>query len=93
MIPGQQLRIDYETHTAAVRTFVERQFGRETLPDPKTGSVVDLVMSEGLPEDVIGRVLGEAGFRNVPAGPFQPQTSGRRRGTAECLFQVGRAGL
>jgi len=65
LIPGQQLRIDYETHTAAVRTFVERQFGRETLPDPKTGSVVDLVMSEGLPEDLIGRVLGEAGFRNV----------------------------
>ncbi|EFK11014.1 [glutamate--ammonia-ligase] adenylyltransferase [delta proteobacterium NaphS2] len=65
LIPGQQLRIDYETHTAAVRTFVERQFGRETLPDPKTGSVVDLVMSEDLPEEVIGRILGEAGFRNV----------------------------
>ncbi len=65
LIPGQQLRIDYETHTAAVRTFVERQFGRETLPDPKTGSVVDLVMSEGLSEDVIGRVLVEAGFRNI----------------------------
>jgi [glutamine synthetase] adenylyltransferase / [glutamine synthetase]-adenylyl-L-tyrosine phosphorylase len=65
LIPGQQLRIDYETHTAAVRTFVERQFGRETLPDPRTGSVVDLVMSEGLSEDVIERVLLEAGFRNV----------------------------
>ena len=65
LIPDQQLRIDYETHTAAVRTFVERQFGRETLPDPGTGSVVDLVMSEGLSEDVIERILGEAGFRNV----------------------------
>ncbi|MBW1787918.1 MAG: glutamate-ammonia-ligase adenylyltransferase, partial [Deltaproteobacteria bacterium] len=65
LIPGQQLRIDYETHTAAVRAFVERQFGRETLPDPKTGSVVDLVMSEGLPDDMIGRVLRDAGFKNV----------------------------
>ena len=65
LIPGQQLRIDYETHTAAVRTFVERQFGRDTLPDPKTGSVVDLVMSEGLSDELIGRILGEAGFRNV----------------------------
>ena len=32
LAPEQQLHLDFETATAAVRAFVERHFGRESLP-------------------------------------------------------------
>ncbi len=35
--PARQLRIDYETHTAVIRAFAERYFGRTSLPGPATG--------------------------------------------------------
>jgi glutamate-ammonia-ligase adenylyltransferase len=63
--PAQQLRIDYETHTAAVRAFVERHFGRSSLPAPTTGTVADLVMSDGVPDDLSRQVLSTAGFKDV----------------------------
>jgi glutamate-ammonia-ligase adenylyltransferase len=65
LYPAQQLHIDYETHTAAVRAFVERHFGRTSLPGPDIGTVADLVLSDVVPEDLCERVLSAAGFRDT----------------------------
>jgi len=63
--PSQQLYIDYETHTAAVRAFVERHFGRSSLPAPDTGTVADLVLSNVVPDHLCERILASAGFKNT----------------------------
>lgn len=63
--PGEQLRIDFESCTAGVRVFVERHFGRDSLPDGKTGSVADLVLSERTTPELKTRVLEKAGFKNM----------------------------
>ena len=59
---AQRLRLDVETHTAGVRAFVERHFGRSALPGPATCTVADLVLSEGLSLETQRRVLSDAGF-------------------------------
>jgi glutamate-ammonia-ligase adenylyltransferase len=63
--PGEQLRIDFENFTAAVRVFVERHFGRDSLPGRGTGTVADLVLSDRTPPELRKRVLENAGFRNT----------------------------
>ncbi len=63
--PAQRLRIDIETNMAIVRAFVERHFGRESLPDPKTGTVVDLVVSDKVSEDIRKRILESYGLKNT----------------------------
>ena len=62
--PGQQLRLDFETHTASVRLFTESHFGRASLAGPAAGTVVDIIFSEGLPPDLQNRLLKNAGFKN-----------------------------
>ncbi len=62
--PAHQLRMDFETHTANVRLFVERYFGRDLLPSPEMGTVVDLILSDELPEVSRHRILGNAHFRD-----------------------------
>ena len=61
-----RLHLEFETHTAAVRAFVERHFGRALLPGPATGSVADLILADNAPEDLRERILAGAGFRNTP---------------------------
>ena len=63
--PAQQLHLDFEVHTAAVRAFVQRYFGRASLPGPPTGNVADLLLSDAAPEALRSRVLAAAGFRDV----------------------------
>ena len=63
--PAHKLSLDYETHTAAVRAFAERHFGRTSLPGPATGTVADLVLADDVPDALAERVLTKAGFRNV----------------------------
>ena len=63
--PSQQLRIDYETHTAAVRAFVERHFGRASLPGPASGTMADLVLSDEISEDLRQQILSAAGFTDT----------------------------
>jgi len=63
--PSQQLRIDYETHTAAVRAFVERHFGRASLPGPASGTMADLVLSDGISEDLWKQILSAVGFTDT----------------------------
>ena len=62
--PEDQLRIDFENHTAAVRLFIENYLGRESLPEPGAGSVVDLILSERMPPEVGYRILKDAGFQD-----------------------------
>jgi len=62
--PAQQLRLDYETHTASVRAFTERHFGPEALPGPAFGTVADLVLADSVPEALWREILSAAGFEN-----------------------------
>ena len=62
--PAQRLYLDYETHSAAVRAFADRHFGRDVLPGDPVGTVADLVLADEVPRDVSERVLASAGFRN-----------------------------
>jgi len=62
--PGQKLRIDFETHTASVRAFVEKYFGREALPGPETGGVADLILSDRVPVNLREKILRGTGFRD-----------------------------
>ena len=63
--PSQRLRLDFETHTAAVRAFAERHFGWDSLPGPDVATVADLVLSENPPPHLVKRILTAAGFANV----------------------------
>jgi glutamate-ammonia-ligase adenylyltransferase len=62
--PAQKLHLDFETHTAFVRAFVEKHFGRQTLPVPGVGNIVDLILSDALPEEIHASILRRSGFRN-----------------------------
>ncbi len=62
--PAERLRIDFERHSAAVRVFIDRRFGRASLADFGTGTVADVVLSEGMPRSLALPVLEGAGFRN-----------------------------
>ena len=50
--PAQKLHLDFETHTAAVRAFVERHFGRDSLPGAPVVTVADLILSDAVPEEL-----------------------------------------
>jgi glutamate-ammonia-ligase adenylyltransferase len=60
--PGRRLHIDFETHTAVVRTFVERHFGRESLPGPEAGTIADVIMSDSMAEPLREEILLHMGF-------------------------------
>jgi len=63
--PGEQLWMDFESHTASVRAFFEQYFGRDALPGPEAGTVADLVLSEGLSEELREKILKGFGLRNT----------------------------
>jgi [glutamine synthetase] adenylyltransferase / [glutamine synthetase]-adenylyl-L-tyrosine phosphorylase len=62
--PGEQLRLDFENCTAAVRVFVESHFGRDSLPGREVGTVADLVLSDKTAPELKRRILEKAGFKN-----------------------------
>lgn len=63
---SQQLSLDFETQTAAIRAFVERHFGRDALPGVGVGNVADLVLSDSdPPDDLRDRILTAAGFADT----------------------------
>ncbi|MCJ7593990.1 MAG: hypothetical protein MUO52_04365, partial [Desulfobacterales bacterium] len=55
--PQEQLRIDFEKHTATARAFIERHFGRDSLPGPGVGTVADLILGDRLPRDMTREIL------------------------------------
>ena len=67
--PAQKLHLDFETHSAGIRAFVERHFGRGSLPGSASVTVADLVLSDAVPEGPRLAALAERGFRE-PARAF-----------------------
>ncbi len=65
MDPARQLRVEFELHTGMVRAFVDRHFGRDSLPASSTGSVVDLILSASIPEALYVQVLEPLGFKDL----------------------------
>ena len=65
LAPEETLHLDFETHTAVVRAFVERHFGRESLPGPAEGNVVDLILSAAPDAALRDKVLARVGFANT----------------------------
>jgi glutamate-ammonia-ligase adenylyltransferase len=60
--PSEQLRIDFENHSAAVRVFVERHFGRDSIPGAVAGNAADLVLSDQVPGETRDAILRDSGF-------------------------------
>jgi len=60
--PSEQLRIDFENHSAAVRVFVERHFGRDSIPGAMAGNAADLVLSDQVPRETRNSILRDGGF-------------------------------
>jgi len=84
---SEQLRIDFEVETAAVRGFVERHLGLEALPQRGGGNPADLVLSDALSEEVSTGILTAAQFIN----PSRAMVNLRRmssRADAEVLARL-----
>ncbi len=61
---AEQLHVDFEARTAAVRAFLEQHLGRESIPGPRPGNAADLVLSTGLPDELTRQILDGAGLSN-----------------------------
>ncbi len=64
MEPARHLELEFGTRTAVVRFFIERHFGRDSIPGPAVGNAADLVLSQNVPEDLVSRILRGYGFEN-----------------------------
>jgi glutamate-ammonia-ligase adenylyltransferase len=60
--PARKLHLDFETHTARVRAFVGRHFGRDSLPGSAVVTVADVVLSDAVPEELARAALAARGF-------------------------------
>jgi len=63
--PGRKLYVDFETHTAQVRAFIEHHFGRDSLPGPTAGNIADLILSSQVPVGLKKEILVKAGFSDT----------------------------
>ena len=63
--PEAQLYMDFATKTASVRAFVERHFGRASLPDHNICNVADLILYTEVPHELKVKILSEAGLKNT----------------------------
>jgi len=63
--PEQQLHVEFETRSAAVRTFVTGHLGKDSLPGPPSGNVADLLLAENPPDELVESTLDAVGFRDV----------------------------
>ncbi|NTV52102.1 MAG: glutamate-ammonia-ligase adenylyltransferase [Candidatus Firestonebacteria bacterium] len=64
MDPARQLHVEFELRTATVRAFVERHFGRDSLPGPVCGSVADLILAKEVPTELCRGILNPLGFKD-----------------------------
>jgi glutamate-ammonia-ligase adenylyltransferase len=60
--PAQKLHLDFEAHTASVRAFVQRHFGRDSLPGAPVVTMADIVLSESVAEEPAHKALADRGF-------------------------------
>ena len=61
--PQARLHLEFETRTAAVRTFVAQRLGPESLPGPVVGNAADLILADEPADELRLKVLGGLGFR------------------------------
>ncbi|MFO7781463.1 MAG: glutamate-ammonia-ligase adenylyltransferase, partial [Spirochaetia bacterium] len=61
--PAEQLHVEFETRTAQVRVFVERELGRDALPGAPLGTVADIILSDHVDEERVAAILSSGGFR------------------------------
>ncbi len=61
---AQQLKLDFETHTAFVRAFVERHLGADAIPGEVEGGPADLVLSGSLSASRRNAILERVGVRD-----------------------------
>ncbi len=62
---SDQLKIDFETHSAKVRQFVERHLGRDAIPGDRRMTVVDLVLGATIDDESPGEftaLFASSGF-------------------------------
>ncbi len=85
---AQQLRLDFDTCTATVRSFVERHFGRDSLPGPAVGNVADLVLSDQVNHQLARQVLGQAGYRNPDRALVNLRRLCRKEGSREIFARL-----
>ena len=62
--PSEQLHVEFETRTAQVRVFVERELGRDALPGAPLGTVADIILSDHVDEKRVADILSSGGFRD-----------------------------
>ncbi|MFC1862452.1 glutamate-ammonia-ligase adenylyltransferase [Thermodesulfobacteriota bacterium] len=61
---AQQLYVDWETYTAVIRAFADKHFGQESIVDSASATVVDLIVSDSLNNEIGRRILTKAGFKD-----------------------------
>jgi glutamate-ammonia-ligase adenylyltransferase len=61
---AEQLHIEFEARTAAVRAFLERHLGRESIPGSRPGNAADLVLTPDLPQEIAEKIVSSVGFAN-----------------------------
>ncbi len=61
----QQLHVEFETHSATVRSFIEGRFGRDFLPADTIGTVADLVISKNPSRELADVILKKYGFKET----------------------------
>jgi len=63
--PQEKLRIEFEARTAAVRAFIERHLGRESIPGDPSPTPADLALGRRLPEPDVESLLHSAGLAEL----------------------------
>jgi glutamate-ammonia-ligase adenylyltransferase len=61
--PEAQLRIDFDSGTAAVRAFIEHHLGRKAIPGTHVGNAADLVLATDLDPDTVAEIAARAGLQ------------------------------
>jgi glutamate-ammonia-ligase adenylyltransferase len=62
--PAERLHMEFETRTAEVRAFVERELGREALPGRPQGTIADLIVLDEIDAERRDRILADARFQD-----------------------------
>ncbi|MFC1771193.1 hypothetical protein ACFLZV_04825 [Candidatus Margulisiibacteriota bacterium] len=62
--PSQKLQLDFDMHSAIVRSFMESHFQDIALPSKKTGNIADLILGKSLEPEIQLKILTKKGFHN-----------------------------
>ena len=88
MLPGEQLKTEFEERTARVRGFVEHYLGREALPSRGTETVADLILFPERSLELRTEILRRYGFKNPKRGIHNFESLARESGNREAFVSV-----